>query len=180
MKKTVLTYGPIAGVIIVLLMSLFIGIMGKEQDLQVGEILGYASMIVALSTIFVGIRKYRDDELGGMISFGKAFQVGLLITLVASAIYVAAWMFYSAGGGAEEMMTAYLDQTVEKMEASGATKEEISAKVDEMKKFQEMYKNPIVKIGITFLEIFPVGLIISLIAAALLRKTDPEMKAAEG
>ena len=101
MKKTVLTYGPIAGVIIVLLMALFIGLMSKEQDFQMGEILGYASMIVALSTIFVGIRKYRDDELGGMITFGKAFQVGLLITLVASAIYVAAWMFYSAGGGAD-------------------------------------------------------------------------------
>lgn len=179
MKKTVLTYGPIAGVIIVLLMSLFIGLMGKEQDYQMGEILGYASMIVALSTIFVGIRKYRDDELGGMITFGKAFQVGLLITLVASAIYVAAWMFYSAGGGADEMMTAYLDQMVEKMQASGATQAEIDAKVNEMEQFQEMYKNPIVKIGITFLEIFPVGLIISLIAAALLRKTEDKVAVAQ-
>lgn len=179
MKKTVLTYGPIAGVVIVLLMALFIGIMGKEQDFQVGEILGYASMIVALSTIFVGIRKYRDDELGGMITFGKAFQVGLLITLVASAIYVAAWMFYSAGGGANEMMTAYLDQMVEKMEASGATQAEIDAKVSEMEQFQEMYKNPIVKIGITFLEIFPVGLIISLIAAGLLRKTEDKVTVSE-
>ena len=161
MKKTVLTYGPIAGVIIVLFMALFIGIMGKEQDFQMGEVLGYAPMIIALSTIFVGIRKYRDDELGGMITFGKAFQVGLLITLVASAIYVAAWMFYSAGGGADEMMTAYLDQMVEKMEADGSTQAEIDAKVSEMEQFQEMYKNPIVKIGITFLEIFPVGLIIS-------------------
>ena len=178
MKKTVLTYSPIAGVIIVLLMALFIGLMSKEQDFQMGEILGYASMIVALSTIFVGIRKYRDDELGGMITFGKAFQVGLLITLVASAIYVAAWMFYSAGGGADEMMTAFLDQTVEKMKASGATEAEISAKVTEMEQFQEMYKNPIVKIGITFLEIFPVGLIISLIAAALLRKTEANVAAA--
>lgn len=179
MKKTVLTYGPIAGVIIVLLMSLFIGLMGKEQDYQMGEVLGYASMIVALSTIFVGIRKYRDDELGGIITFGKAFQVGLLITLVASAIYVAAWMFYSAGGGADEMMTAYLDQMVEKMEASGATQAEIDAKVSEMEQFQEMYKNPIVKIGITFLEIFPVGLIISLIAAGLLRKTEEKVAIAE-
>lgn len=179
MKKTVLTYGPIAGVIIVLLMALFIGMMGKEQDYQMGEILGYASMIVALSTIFVGIRKYRDEELGGIITFGKAFQVGLLITLVASAIYVAAWMFYSAGGGADEMMTAYLDQMVEKMEADGSTQAEIDAKVNEMEQFQEMYKNPIVKIGITFLEIFPVGLIISLIAAGLLRKTEDKVAVAE-
>lgn len=179
MKKTVLTYGPIAGVIIVLLMSLFIGLMGKEQDYQMGEILGYASMIVALSTIFVGIRKYRDEELGGMITFGKAFQVGLLITLVASAIYVTAWMIYSAGGGAQEMMTAYLDQTIEKMKANGATEAEVSAKLTEMKQFQEMYENPIVKIGITFLEIFPVGLIISLIAAGLLRKSEETLAVAE-
>ena len=76
------------------------------------------------------------------------------------------------------MMTAFLDLTVEKMKASGATEAEISAKVTEMEQFQEMYKNPIVKIGITFLEIFPVGLIISLIAAALLRKTEANVAAA--
>lgn len=179
MKKTVLTYGPIAGVIIVLLMALFIGIMGEKQDFKLGEVLGYTSMILALSTIFIGIRKYRDEELNGMITFGKAFQVGILITLVASAIYVTAWMLYSAGGGAEEMMTAYLDQTIEKMKASGATEAEVSAKLTEMEQFQEMYENPIVKIGITFLEIFPVGLIISLIAAGLLRKTEKTLAVAD-
>ena len=179
MRKIVLTYGPVAGIIIVLLMALFIAIMGKEQDFQLGKLLGYASMIVALSTIFVGIRKYRDEELNGTISFGKAFQVGLLITLVASAIYVTAWMIYSAGGGGEEMMSAYVDQTIEKMKASGATEAEITAKVAEMEQFQEMYENPIVKIGITFLEIFPVGLIISLIAAGLLRKPADTLAVSE-
>lgn len=179
MKKIVLTYGPIAGLVVVLLMSLFLAIAGKEHDFQLGEILGYTSMILALSTIFIGVRKYRDDELGGTISFGKAFQVGLLITLVASAIYVAAWMSYSAGGGAEDMMNAYLEQTVAKMKESGATEAEIAAKVTEMEQFQEMYQNPIVKIGVTFLEIFPVGLIISLIAAALLRKPAEKLAVAK-
>ena len=114
-----------------------------------------------------------------MISFGKAFQVGILITLVASVIYVAAWMAYSAAGGGEEMMAEYFNSAVEKLRASGSTEAEIEQKIVEMKKFQEMYKNPIAKIGITFLEIFPVGLIISLIAAALLRRST-EAKASAG
>jgi hypothetical protein len=39
-----------------------------------------------------------------------------------------------------------------------------------MEQFQEMYKNPFVKIGVTYMEILPVGLLVSLISAGLLRK----------
>jgi len=178
MKKIVLIYGLIAAAITIVPMTLFNMLSGDEFDFKLGEIVGYASMIIALSTIFIGVRKYRDEELGGVISFGKAFQIGLLITLVASFIYVASWMLYSTTGGAEEMMTAYMDQTIEQLRASGATETEVSSKISEMESFQEMYKNPIVKIGITFLEIFPVGLIISLIAAGLLRKKETKVAVA--
>lgn len=172
MKKIVLRYGLIAGAIIVLLMTISMSLMGKSLHFKMGEVFGYASMIIALSTIFVGIRKYRDEELGGFISFGKAFQVGLFITLVASALYVAGWMIYSATPTGQEFMTSYLDYSMEQLRQSGAAETEVNQKIAEMESFMEMYKNPIVKIGITFLEIFPVGLIISLIAAALLRKSE--------
>lgn len=178
MKKTVLTYGLIAAAITIIPMTLFNMLSGDEFDFKMGEIVGYASMIIALSTIFIGVRKYRDEELGGVISFGKAFQMGILITLVASTVYVTSWMIYSTTGGAEEMMTAYMDQMIERMRADGATETDINAKITEMESFQEMYKNPIVKIGITFLEIFPVGLIISLIAAGLLRKKETKVAVA--
>ncbi len=178
MKKTVLIYGLIAAAITIIPMTIFNMLSGDEFNFKMGEIVGYASMIIALSTIFIGVRKYRDEELGGVISFGKAFQIGILITLVASFIYVASWMRYSTTGGAEEMMTAYMDQTIERMRASGAAETEVSAKISEMESFQEMYKNPIVKIGVTFLEIFPVGLIISLIAAGLLRKKETKVAVA--
>lgn len=171
MKKIVLRYGLIAGAIIVLFMTTSMSLMGKELHYKIGEVFGYASMIIALSTIFVGIRKYRDEELGGFISFGKAFQVGLFITLVASALYVTGWMIYSATGTGQEFMANYLDATIAQLRQSGISEAEVDQKVAEMEAFMEMYKNPIVKIGMTFLEIFPVGLIISLIAAALLRKS---------
>jgi len=179
MKKTVLIYGLIAAAITIIPMTIFNMLSGEEFDFKIGEIVGYASMILALSTIFIAVRKYRDEELDGVISFGKAFQIGILITLVASTIYVTSWMIYSTTGGANEMMTAFMDQTIERLRADGATEAQVNAKIAEMESFQEMYKNPIVKIGITFLEIFPVGLIISLIAAGLLRKAKSTVSVAQ-
>lgn len=171
MKKTVLTYGGIAGGAIVILMFISMSLLeGDNPNFKLAEILGYITMIGALSLIFVAIKTYRDRELDGVINFGKAFKIGLMITLVASAIYIAGWMIYSSTGGASEFMEQYTQYTIEEMRKSGEPQEVIDQKITEMEKFQEMYKNPLVKIGFTFLEIFPVGLLISLIAAGLLRK----------
>ena len=171
MKKTVLTYGGIAGGAIVIMMFISMALLeGDSPNFKRAEVIGYISMIAALSMIFVGIKTYRDKELDGTINFGKAFQVGLMITLVASAIYVIGWMIYTSTGGAAEFMDQYYEYSVNELQNSGASQEVIDQKIAEMEKFKEMYKNPLVQIGITFLEIFPVGLVISLIAAGLLRK----------
>ncbi len=126
-------------------------------------------MIIALSAIFVGVKSYRDKELAGSISFGNAFKVGLLMALVASAFYVAGWMVYVNTAG-ENFMDMYYEQNIEKVKNSGDSEAEIHAKIADMEKFRELYKNPLVKIGVTFLEIFPVGLLIALISAAVLKK----------
>lgn len=171
MKKTVLTYGGIAGAGIVVLMFISMATLkGDNPNFKLAEVLGYVTMIAALSLIFVGIKSYRDKELDGFINFGKAFQIGLLITLVASVIYVTGWMIYTSTGGAAEFMEQYYDYAVEQLRESGKSQEVIDQKIAEMEKYKEMYKSPIVQIGITFLEIFPVGLLISLIAAALLKR----------
>lgn len=178
MKKTALKYGGIAGAIITVLMLIsMLSLEGESPNFKQAEILGYVTMIAALSMIFVGIKTYRDKELDGSINFGKAFQVGLFITLVASVIYVAGWMIYTSTGGAAEFMDQYYEYAIEQLRESGKSQEVIDKKIAEMETYKEMYRNPLVQIGITFLEIFPVGLVISLIAAALLKRKPEEASA---
>jgi len=95
MRRYALIFGSIAGVVLVLMMFLTMPFLGEDIDYDTAEWLGYISMIVALSAIFIGIKSYRDKESAGLISFGKAFKVGLFITLVASVFYVAGWILIS-------------------------------------------------------------------------------------
>jgi hypothetical protein len=182
MKKLVYKYGLMAGAVQVIvgfgLMALLIG--DGSSNIQYGELLGYATMIISLSLIFFGIKAYRDEQADGVITFGKGVQVGLLITLIASAIYVAGWLVYYHLGSGQEMMDAYLEQQIANVESSGKPEAAVAQEIEEMHGFMELYQNPVVMIGITFMEIFPVGLIISLIAAALLRKKNGSLATAAG
>lgn len=174
MKKIVLNYGLLAGGILGVVMAITTPLWTSGKlDMETGGWVGYISMIVALSSIFFGIRTYRDKESGGTISFGKAFQVGLLIALVASVIYVAVWMLYMNFGGGGDFMEQYYQYSVEKLKQSAKPAADIEREIMQMEQFKEMYKSPLVQIGITFLEIFPVGLVISLLSAALLKKNEP-------
>lgn len=167
MKKLILTYGIIAGAIVSTMM--LITFSGSAMDFDYGELIGYTTMIIAFSTIFFAIKSRRDKYLDGTIRFGSAFKIGLGITLVATFIYVLSWMIIS-NTIAKDFMSDYYQQSVDKLKASNLTETQISEKITEMKHFQELYKNPIVKIGMTFLEIFPVGFIVSLISALILKR----------
>lgn len=174
MKKTVWTYGLIAGTIVSIGllagMWLMVGPDGKA-NMEGGEVFGYTSMIVALSLIFFGTRSYRDKELGGQISFGGAFKIGLLITLVASVMYVVTWMvYYHTSSMAAEFGQQYADHLAEAMRKKGLPEAEITEKLKENAEFMAMYdRNPLLMFGVTLLEIFPVGLLITLISSFLLK-----------
>jgi len=172
MKNVILKYGLLAGLVQVVVGNSLMAILFRdmEPNIRLAEVLGYATMIVALSFIFFGIRAYRDQHEGGTITFGKAVKVGILITLVASALYVIGWIIFYHLGSGREIMDGYLAQSIEDIRNSGQPAAVIDQEINNMEGFMEMYEKPIVMIGMTFLEIFPVGLIISLIAAALLRK----------
>lgn len=169
MKRTILVHGIIGGIIVSAMMWLTLG--DGRHDWENGELIGYTTMIIALSTIYFGVRAYRDRHLGGSIGFGKAFLLGLAITAVASTLYVASWLVLSANME-HDFMESYIAHTKAKLEQDGAPEAEVQAKVEEMRSFGELYKNPVVKVAFTYLEILPVGLLISLVCAALLnRKT---------
>jgi uncharacterized protein DUF4199 len=179
MKKTVLICGLIAGLIS---SSWFLGIMilGKagHEDMKSGLIYGYSLMILAFSLIFVGTRITRDRYNGGAISLGRAFLIGLTITLIASTIYVGIWLieYY---GFIPDFMDKYAAHVVEDLRASGANQQEIARTSAKMATLIQQYKNPIYVIMLTYMEILPVGLIVSFISAlALKRKKKHETSAA--
>jgi hypothetical protein len=171
MRKIVLTYGIIAGIINAATATVLVTLAGEELLHANSEWIGYLVMIVSLSMIFIGVKQYRDWHLGGIISFGKAFLVGLYIALVAAAIYVISWEIYMQLSDMDFMET-YSTAVIEDMRAEGAAPAEISEMQEQMDYFAGIYENPFYRVFITLSEILPVGLIITLISAFLLRKSS--------
>src|SRR5687768_5860083 len=166
MKKTVLTFGIIAGVILsaMLFISMsFHDVIGFDK----GLIIGYTSMVLAFLLIYFGVRSYRDNVGGGTVSFGRAFAVGELIAVVAAALYAISWeIMYPRI--ASDYMAKYQAHTLAKAQADGESAEEIAAQKAEMDKFAQLYRNRAVRGAFSFLEPMPVALIISLISAGIL------------
>jgi hypothetical protein len=168
MKKIVLTFGFIAGAILSLMMLGTLPFMDKV-GFDKGYVIGYTSMVLAFLLVFFGIRSYRENIGGGAITFGRAFTVGILIVLIASACYVVTWeivYFKLAPGFADR----YANYVMEKLRSSGASQQAIQAKLEEMKMLKGMMDNPLTNAALSFIEPLPVGLIITLISAAILRK----------
>src|SRR6266496_2883567 len=168
MKKTVLTFGLIGGAIIAAMMFATLPFMHKI-GFDKGLIVGYTTMILAFMLVFFGIRSYRENMGDGHITFGRAFAVGILITLVTCVCYVVAWeiIYFKF---MPDFVDKYAGYVIEKARASGASQQAIDAQVQQMKSFKAMYDNPFINAAMTFTEPFPIGLIVTLISAAILRK----------
>ncbi len=170
MKKIVLIYGLIAGVIVGAMLMITMPLYESGiLKLENGEWLGYTTMVIALSMVFFGVKSYRDNQMNGSITFGNALIVGLLITLVASLIYAVSWEVTRLNMKGD-FITLYGEKQIEKMKVGGATEAELMEAKKKMDDFATMYKNPLIRFGITLMEIAPVGILISLLSAALLRK----------
>jgi uncharacterized protein DUF4199 len=166
MKKTVLTFGLISGVVSSLLMLATVPLIDRI-GFDKGAFLGYTLIVASLLPVFFGIRSYRESS-GGKMTFGRGFTVGLLITLISCACYVATWEFvyFNLMPDFAEKYTAY---AIEHARASGATQQAIDATAKQMEDFKRMYDNPLMNAAITFTEPFPIGLLVTLISAAVLR-----------
>lgn len=174
MKRVVLTFGIISGV---LSSAMMLGTIPFADKIGHSLIVGYATIVASFLLVYFGIRAYRNTVGGGRITFGRGFGVGISITLITCVFYVASWevMYFFF---MPDFMTKYTAHEVEKAKASGASEAAIQAKIQELDKAAEAYKNPLVNVSETFLEPFPVGLLITLISAAVLRRrkdaSEPE------
>ncbi|HBK91147.1 MAG TPA: DUF4199 domain-containing protein [Parvularcula sp.] len=166
MGRIALVYGGIAGLIVV--SSIVIGFLLGADHGDGGMLLGYLIMIVALTLIFLGVKQFRDRNNGGVIKFGPALLLGVMIAVVAGAFYVAGWEGYLAATN-YTFMDSYVEHTLKAKEAAGLAGEALAREAEKLKVMAEEYKNPLFRAGITFLEIFPVGIVIALISAALLQ-----------
>lgn len=164
--RYVLIYGAIAGSItIAVIASTFVFDLPDHLH---SEWFGYLVMLAAMSLIFVGVKRYRDVECGGTIRFVPALMVGLGIAVVAGLFYVAGWEGYLATTDGN-FIADYAASMLSDMRASDASEAEIAATQAEMQPYIEAYAHPLSRMGITFVEIFPVGLLVALISAIALR-----------
>ena len=169
MKKTIITYGLIAGLITMSFMiasTLVWKINGYENG---SMILGFAGMLIAFIFVFVGIKNYRDKQNGGSITFGDGFKIGFFIALIASSIYTLVWLiefhFFMP-----DFMEKYAAKAIEGIKLSGLSAAEIAKKVTEMEEMRENYKNPFIRVGYTLMEILPIGIVVALISALILKR----------
>jgi hypothetical protein len=173
MRKVVITYGLISGAIITCLFLISMYLWSKGIiNFDNGEYFGYGSMLVALSMVFFGIKSFRDNQSGKSIGFWKGAQVGILITLLASFVYAAGWEVYMQTNPRNTFIEEYTAHYIGKLKEKGVSQEEIDKTASQMASFREMYKNPIIRFGMTLMEILPVGIIVTLLSAAILRKKE--------
>jgi hypothetical protein len=167
MFKLILAFGIAAGVLVAAPMFTMIVNSGPGSAGH-SMIAGYLTMLVGLSLVFVGVKRHRDKALGGVIRFGSALGAGLAISAVASIVYVLGWELTLAITD-YDFVDSYSAAMIEAKRASGASPAEIGKVVAEMADFKAQYMNPAIRMAYSFVEIFPVGVVVSLVTAALLR-----------
>lgn len=162
MKRTILGYGAIAGFVIIVTNTINLE-FGRGQAW-----LGFLVMFIAFSSIYMAVKQYRDKTLGGIISFTTALLLGLGISAIAAVVYVGVWEVYLAVTD-YGFIEGYVNSIIEARKLGGASDAELAKVVAEMEQFKEQYANPLFRLPMTLLEIFPVGLLVSLISAGVLR-----------
>jgi len=178
MRKIVLTFGLISGFIISVLTGgslVFAEKFGSGHSLA----LGYTIMVASFLLIYFGIRSYRDHTLPGQISFGRAFACGVLITLITTVCYVVTWevLYFNF---MPHFMDSYFAAQIHKVQSAGLDSATTAAQVAAIQRSQQLYQNPLINMAYTFVEPLPVGLLITLISAALLRRKAPAQSNSSG
>jgi hypothetical protein len=179
MKRHVLIFGLLLGSIMSGHMVYMVTKLCANPDIEPNDVIGYAAMIIVFSLTYFGTRNYRNKELQGSITLGKAFKTGALIATVGSTFYVIAWLFYYYLF-VPDFIDVYSQHVLAIAERHGASAGELAAKAEEMKQLKESYQNPLFVILLTYFEVLPIGLVVAFIGALFLKKkpASPENQAA--
>ena len=170
MFRTILKYGVISGLIVGGFEFATFVMFAGMPPLKYGMVIGYTTMLIALSMVFMGIKRHRDVERGGVIGFWPALGVGLGISVIAGVFYVAAWEAVQAWTHMD-FASAYAKAIIGQEQAKGASADALAKLTAEMDAFKIQYADPSFRLPMTFAEIFPVGVLVSLISAGLLRNS---------
>lgn len=170
MLRNLFFYGVIAGVIIAVPTFGLTVLMKDNPPNEYGMLFGYATMLIALSAIFVAIKRQRDVEGGGVIRFWPALALGLGVSLIAGIFYTLAWEAALAATGMD-FANDYADHLIAQEKAKGVSAAALAKFTAEMEAFKVQYANPLYRLPMTFTEIFPVGVLVSIVSAALLRNS---------
>lgn len=163
MNKIILKYGILGGIAASIIMSSMTVYMKLNPEKTVSMFLGMFTMILAYTFIVLGVLNLRKEN-NDTITLGQAFLSGLGIVFITSTIYVLVWLiiYYNFF---PNFMEHYCDLALKQ-----TLPEELVAKKAEMEQYKEMYKSPIGVILLTYMEIFPFGIVVALINAAILKK----------
>lgn len=167
MKKVIWIYGLVIGVIISVHTIIMMNMTVNNKNFKTNDVVGYTALIAMFSIIFFGIRKYRNHYNSGFISFGRAFKIGVLIALIGSSMYVIFGLGYYY-----LFLPEYLDAYIQHVLANCTSPEELATKTGELARFKEMYKNPLFAILFSYMEVLPLGLIVALISALILKRNN--------
>jgi hypothetical protein len=171
MKKIVMIFGFILGAILCANAIYMMNMMRSDPNFKGNDVIGYAAMVVVFSLIYFGVRNYRNKYLDGTISFGKAFKTGALIALVASTLYVAVGLAYYYLF-APDFLDHYINYVLKNTPA-----DKLADKTVEMANYKKMYKNPLFAILISYSEVLPIGLVVALVSALLLKRKSKKAEA---
>lgn len=172
MKKNIFVFGLILGAILCVNTIIMMNRIVSNPDMETNDVIGYAAMVVVFSLIFFGVRNYRNKRLDGFISFGKAFKVGALIALVGSTLYVVIGLSYYY-----LFVPEFIDKYIEYV-LKHTSEANLAAKTKEMAEFKEMYKNPVFAILISYSEVLPIGLVVALVSAFILKRKSKSLNTA--
>jgi amino acid transporter len=169
MKKIILKNGLWASAIVVLFMAISTYLWKTDPDFKPTALFGFASMFLAFTFIFIGIKNFRDNVNNGVLSFWQGFKIGALIALIASTFYVVAWLFMYYNF-LPNFMELYEQMVLEEAKVAGETAAQIKEKLAEIHQYKEWYKSPFLIVLLTYMEILPLGLIIALLCALILKR----------
>jgi len=168
MRKVILVFGLLSGAVSAALMLMTVPFMHRI-GFDYGLVVGYTAIVLSFLFVYFGIRSYRDNVAGGTVTFGRAFSVGLLIALISSLCYVVTWEFVYFNL-MPDFWDKYSAYAIEHARASGATQQTIDETARQMRELKQSLDNPLINAAYTFIEPFPVGVVVALVSAGILRR----------